>query len=54
MERNRSGEVVGSRKQFPVVLAYAATCRKTQGLTLLATVLHCSNELVSGLMYVAM
>ena len=34
VQRDRSGQNVGSRTQFPVVLSYAATCHKTQGLTL--------------------
>ena len=52
-KRDRSGQIVGSRTQFPLVLAYAATCHKTQGLTLPGVVLHCSKEFVSGLTYVA-
>ena len=31
-KRNRAGQVVGSRKQFPIVLFFACTCHKTQGL----------------------
>lgn len=52
-KRDRSGQIVGSRTQFPVVLSYAATCHKTQGLTLSSAVVHCSKEFVSGLIYVA-
>lgn len=40
--------------QFPLVLAYAVTCHKSQGLTLPAAVVHCSNEFVPGLTYVAL
>ena len=53
-KRNKQGNVVGSICQYPLVLAYAATCHKAQGLTLAAAVVHCSNEFVSGLTYVAL
>ena len=53
LKRNRSGEVVGSRTQFPVVLFYASTCHRAQGLTLPCIVVHCTKEFVSGLIYVA-
>ena len=52
-KRNRAGQVVGSRKQFPIVLFFACTCHKTQGLTLSSAVIHCSKEFVPGLIYVA-
>lgn len=52
-KRNRSGQIVGSRTQFPVILFYACTCHKTQGLTLPLAVVHCSKEFVPGLIYVA-
>lgn len=52
-KRNRAGEVVGSRSQFPIVLFYACTCHKVQGLTLPSAVVHCSKEFVPGLTYVA-
>ncbi|KAL9967257.1 hypothetical protein ACROYT_G025442 [Oculina patagonica] len=52
-KRNRAGQVVGSRTQFPVVLFFACTCHKTQGLTLQSAVVHCSKEFVPGLIYVA-
>ena len=52
-KRERSGKVVGTRTQFPVVLFYASKCHKSQGLTLPSDVIHCSKEFVSGLMYVA-
>lgn len=48
-----SGNIVGSRKQFPVAAMYAITCHKSQGLTLPAVVLHASKEFVPGLSYVA-
>ena len=51
-KRDRNG-VVGCRIQFPLVLFYAATCHKTQGLTLPPAVVHCSQEFVSGLTYVS-
>lgn len=52
-KRDRKGNVVGSRTQFPVILCYACTCHKTQGLTLPRAVAHCSKEFVLGLGYVA-
>ena len=48
---NKQENVVGSICQYPLVLAYAATCHKAQGLTLPAPVVH---EFVSGLTYVAL
>jgi len=51
--RDRSGEIVGSRTQYPVTLFYAATCHKVQGLTLPGAVVHCCKEFVPGLIYVA-
>ena len=53
-KRNRQGNIVGSVYQFPLVLSYAVTCHKSQGLTLPAAVVHCSNEFVPGLIYVAL
>lgn len=50
-KRDRTGRVVGSRTQFPVILFYACTCHKTQGLTLPRAVVHCSKEFVPGLLY---
>ena len=52
-KRDRKGKVIGSRTQFPVILFYACTCHKTQGLTLSRAVVHCSKEFVPGLIYVA-
>ena len=51
-KRNRAGQVVGSRTQYPLVLFFACTCHKTQGLTLPGVVVHCSKEFVPGLLYV--
>lgn len=53
-QRNRQGEIIGSVTQFPVILVYAVTCHKSQGLELPAVVLHSSMEFVPGLVYVAM
>ena len=44
---------MGSVTQYPLVLAYAVTCHKSQGLTLSSAVVHCSRKFVSGLIYVA-
>jgi len=51
---NRGGEKIGNITQFPIILAYAVTCHRSQALTLPAVVLHCSKEFVPGLLYVAM
>ena len=52
-KRGKHGEVVGTRTRFPVILMYATTFHKGQGLTLKAVVLHSSKEFVPGLLYVA-
>lgn len=49
-----SGQVLGTRTQFPVILMYATTCHKAQGLTLPSLFLHSSKEFVPGLVYVAL
>ena len=53
IKRNHAGVAIGSICQFPLIPAYAVTCHKSQGLTLPAAVIHCSNEYVPGLIYVA-
>ena len=52
IKRDRNGQRVGSVSQYPIVLAYAVTCHKSQGLTLRSAVVHCSREYVPGLIYV--
>jgi len=52
-KRDRNGNVVGSLSQFPLVIAYAITCHKSQGQTLHSAIVHCSQEFVPGLTYVA-
>ena len=47
------GQKIGSVCQYPIVVAYAITCHKSQGLTLDAVVVHCANEFVAGLIYVS-
>ena len=44
---------IGSVCQYPIIVAYAITCHKSQGLTLDAVVVHCAIEFVAGLIYVA-
>jgi len=53
IQRNRQGKIIESVVQFPIDLAYAATCHKSQGLEVSAVVLHCSKEFVPGMVYVA-
>lgn len=40
IKRSRSGQKAGSVTQFPLVLVYAATCHKSQGLTLASAIVH--------------
>ena len=42
IKRNKNGNKIGSVTQFAVVLAYAITCHKSQGLTIAAAVVLCS------------
>ena len=53
VKRAQNCQKVGIVTQFPLVLAYAVTCHKSQGLTLPSAKVHCSREYVSGLVYVA-
>ena len=52
-KRGKHGEVVGTCTQFPVILNYAITCYKGQGLTISSAVVHSSKEFTPGLLYVA-
>ena len=45
--------MIGSVSQYSLVVAYAITSHKSQALTVPAVVVHCTNEFVSGLIYVA-
>ena len=46
---NQRGQKIGSVCQYPIVVAYAITCHKSQG----AVVVQCANEFVAGLIYVS-
>ncbi|XP_028415618.1 ATP-dependent DNA helicase PIF1-like [Dendronephthya gigantea] len=50
---DRNGGVKASRTQFPISPCYAITVHKAQGLTIDRAVVHCSQEFVTGLTYVA-
>ncbi|KAK3701844.1 hypothetical protein QZH41_003033 [Actinostola sp. cb2023] len=54
LKRDRYGVVVGSVTQVPLVPCYAITCHKSQGQTVPAVIVHCSQEFVSSLTYVAL
>ena len=53
LNRDVQGQVIGSVSQYPLVVAYAMTSHKSQALTVPAVVVHCTNEFVPGLIYVA-
>ena len=53
IKRNLTRQKMKGVTQFPLVLAYAVTCQKSQGLTLASAIVHCSREYVSRLIYVA-
>ena len=53
LKRGNDGRIIGKLTQYPVVPAYAVTCHKSQGQTLHSAIVHCSQEFVSGLTYVA-
>lgn len=48
---NKNGQKIESITQFLIILAYAVTCHKLQGLTLASAVVHCSWKYVPGLIY---
>ncbi len=50
---NIQGQKIGAVCQYPLVLSDAVTSHKSQALTMPAVVVHCSNEFVPGLTYVA-
>ena len=52
-KRDKHGIISGSICQYPIVLAYAVTCHKSEGLTLPSAIVHCSPEFVPGLIYIA-
>lgn len=52
-KRGKHGEVVGTRTQFPVILMYAMTCHKGQGLTITSVVVHSPKEFTPGFLYFA-
>jgi len=54
IKTDMNGKRVASMKQIPVILSYALTIHKSQGMTLDQAIVDCKNIFVSGQMYVAL
>ena len=53
-DRNDPSEIVATRTQLPLKLAWAITAHKSQGMTLPCVEVHCGNEFTSGQLYVSL
>lgn len=53
MEAHLSGEVIGTRLQFPIALAYGLTVHRAQSITLPHVAVHLWNYWLAGQVYVA-
>jgi len=54
VKTDMNGKKVSSMKQIPIILSYALTIHKSQGMTLDQAIVDCKNIFVSGQMYVAL
>lgn len=54
LKTNFSGRKIASFKQIPLILSYALTIHKSQGMTLNSIVIDCKNIFAYGQLYVAM
>ena len=50
----REGDIVATREQFPLLVGYAMTVNRCQGLTIPEVVIHCANMRFAGQVGVAM